>query len=323
MLAAGFLVSSGVQFYFFTEREGTQFSLDPAQRALLTGVWSWAPSTRSTSSTGWTGSLQAWSASARLRSSSSATSWPTSTRSPWPRPAPSSAPHLREVRGVPAHNFHPARLFMGDSGSMLIGFVLSASALTLTTQFAGTRSARARPAPGEPAPDPAPGPPADLDPDRADGRPPARRGPPHPRRPLAVRPDKQHLHHRLLEIGHSQRRAVFIMWLWAALVAFGTVLASLYTGPWCGPRSRRCRGDRRADLRPAQPPPPPRASTESRLRVGLGPRFQAPPDFVLVFTSTQTTHDRTAADHDDRTRRPPPGAPVRRAGPRVRVPALW
>ncbi|MBJ7528891.1 MAG: undecaprenyl/decaprenyl-phosphate alpha-N-acetylglucosaminyl 1-phosphate transferase, partial [Nocardioides sp.] len=45
-------------------------------------------------------------------------------------------------------------------------------------------------------------------------------------------PDKQHLHHRLLEIGHSQRRAVFIMWLWAALVAFGTVLASLYTGAW-------------------------------------------------------------------------------------------
>ena len=50
-------------------------------------------------------------------------------------------------------------------------------------------------------------------------------------------PDKQHLHHRLLEIGHSQRRAVLIMWMWAALVAFGIVLASLYTGPWvCGRR---------------------------------------------------------------------------------------
>jgi UDP-GlcNAc:undecaprenyl-phosphate GlcNAc-1-phosphate transferase len=43
-------------------------------------------------------------------------------------------------------------------------------------------------------------------------------------------PDKQHLHHRLLEIGHSHRRAVVIMWLWAGLIAFGTVLASLYTG---------------------------------------------------------------------------------------------
>ena len=28
-------------------------------------------------------------------------------------------------------------------------------------------------------------------------------------------PDKEHLHHRLLEIGHSQRRAVLIMYLWA------------------------------------------------------------------------------------------------------------
>ena len=45
-------------------------------------------------------------------------------------------------------------------------------------------------------------------------------------------PDKQHLHHRLLEIGHSQRRAVLIMWLWAGLVSFGAVLTSLYSGPW-------------------------------------------------------------------------------------------
>jgi UDP-GlcNAc:undecaprenyl-phosphate/decaprenyl-phosphate GlcNAc-1-phosphate transferase len=43
-------------------------------------------------------------------------------------------------------------------------------------------------------------------------------------------PDKHHLHHRLLEIGHSHRRAVLIMWLWAGLIAFGGVLASLYAG---------------------------------------------------------------------------------------------
>ena len=49
------------------------------------------------------------------------------------------------------------------------------------------------------------------------------------RSPMA--PDKQHLHHRLLEIGHSHRRAVAIMWLWAALIAFGTVIASLFEGP--------------------------------------------------------------------------------------------
>jgi UDP-GlcNAc:undecaprenyl-phosphate GlcNAc-1-phosphate transferase len=44
-------------------------------------------------------------------------------------------------------------------------------------------------------------------------------------------PDKEHLHHRLLEFGHSQRRAVLVMWLWAGLIAFGAVLISLYSGP--------------------------------------------------------------------------------------------
>ena len=39
--------------------------------------------------------------------------------------------------GFLPHNFHPARLFMGDSGSMLIGLVLSASAVTLYGQFSG------------------------------------------------------------------------------------------------------------------------------------------------------------------------------------------
>ncbi|MGH8939155.1 MAG: undecaprenyl/decaprenyl-phosphate alpha-N-acetylglucosaminyl 1-phosphate transferase, partial [Actinomycetes bacterium] len=36
-------------------------------------------------------------------------------------------------------------------------------------------------------------------------------------------PDKQHLHHRLLEIGHSHARAVLIMYLWSAVIAFGVV----------------------------------------------------------------------------------------------------
>jgi UDP-GlcNAc:undecaprenyl-phosphate GlcNAc-1-phosphate transferase len=40
--------------------------------------------------------------------------------------------------------------------------------------------------------------------------------------PLAA--DKGHLHHRMLQIGHSKRRAVLIMYFWSALVAFVTVL---------------------------------------------------------------------------------------------------
>jgi len=34
-------------------------------------------------------------------------------------------------------------------------------------------------------------------------------------------PDRRHLHHRLLQLGHSHRRAVLIMYLWTALFAFG------------------------------------------------------------------------------------------------------
>ncbi|MCL2464580.1 MAG: undecaprenyl/decaprenyl-phosphate alpha-N-acetylglucosaminyl 1-phosphate transferase, partial [Micrococcales bacterium] len=35
------------------------------------------------------------------------------------------------------------------------------------------------------------------------------------------RPDARHLHHRLLALGHSHRRAVAIMYLWTAVFAFG------------------------------------------------------------------------------------------------------
>ena len=73
--------------------------------------------------------------------------------------------------GFLPHNFFPARIFMGDSGSMLLGLVLAGSALTLTGQFApfdlssgaaGSR-ANARAAAADPA--------ADLDPAGAVHRP--------------------------------------------------------------------------------------------------------------------------------------------------------
>jgi UDP-GlcNAc:undecaprenyl-phosphate GlcNAc-1-phosphate transferase len=41
--------------------------------------------------------------------------------------------------------------------------------------------------------------------------------------------DRGHLHHRLLEIGHSKTRAVLIMYFWSALIAFGVVLYSVHS----------------------------------------------------------------------------------------------
>jgi UDP-GlcNAc:undecaprenyl-phosphate GlcNAc-1-phosphate transferase len=39
-----------------------------------------------------------------------------------------------------------------------------------------------------------------------------------------------HLHHRLLSIGHSHRRAVLVMYFWAALLSFGAVGLSVTGG---------------------------------------------------------------------------------------------
>ena len=44
-------------------------------------------------------------------------------------------------------------------------------------------------------------------------------------------PDKMHLHHRLLEIGHSHRRAVLLIYFWSALLAFGGVGMSIASDP--------------------------------------------------------------------------------------------
>ena len=41
--------------------------------------------------------------------------------------------------------------------------------------------------------------------------------------------DKDHLHHRLMRLGHGQRRAVLILWAWTALLS-GVVLYPVYTG---------------------------------------------------------------------------------------------
>jgi UDP-GlcNAc:undecaprenyl-phosphate GlcNAc-1-phosphate transferase len=42
--------------------------------------------------------------------------------------------------------------------------------------------------------------------------------------------DKNHLHHRLLEIGHSHRRAVLVLYFWGALLA-GSAVALSFRGP--------------------------------------------------------------------------------------------
>lgn len=128
--------------------------------------------------------------------------------------------------GFLPHNFFPARIFMGDSGSMLVGLMLSAAATTATTT---------------------------ADPQAFNtglGTLPLYLGLLIPISVLALpfvdltlavirrvsklrspfAPDKRHVHHRLLQLGHSHRRAVLLLYFWSALLSFGGVGLSFQTG---------------------------------------------------------------------------------------------
>jgi UDP-GlcNAc:undecaprenyl-phosphate GlcNAc-1-phosphate transferase len=127
--------------------------------------------------------------------------------------------------GFLPHNFAPARLFMGDSGSMLIGLMLAASTTSITGQvdFGGLGSLSRLPLLV-----PVAVPLAVLAVPFVDFALAVIRRMRAGRSPFA--PDKLHLHHRLLDIGHSQRRAVLLMYAWAALLAFGGVALSFSHG---------------------------------------------------------------------------------------------
>ena len=123
--------------------------------------------------------------------------------------------------GFLPHNFNPARVFMGDSGSMLIGLMLAGAATSLTGQINyGNLPASST----FPALLPLLLPFAVLAVPFVDLLLAVFRRTRAGRSPFA--PDKAHLHHRLLEIGHSHTRAVLIMYFWTALIAFGGVAVS-------------------------------------------------------------------------------------------------
>lgn len=135
--------------------------------------------------------------------------------------------------GFLPHNFFPARIFMGDSGALLIGFLLACSTISLTGQYPTSRSPQGlfgASASLLPAMLPLILPVAVLLVPFLDLVLAIVRRTRAGLSPFA--PDKKHLHHQLLEIGHSQRRAVMVMYLWASLVAFGSVVVSLFSGWW-------------------------------------------------------------------------------------------
>ncbi len=133
--------------------------------------------------------------------------------------------------GILPHNFFPARMFIGDSGSMLIGFVLACSSISLTGQFPATSISQGvggAQVSFLPSLLPVFLPLAILIVPFVDLALAVVRRTRAGRSPFS--PDKMHIHHRLLEIGHSHRRAVLLMYAAAGLVAFGSVVVSLFSG---------------------------------------------------------------------------------------------
>jgi len=125
--------------------------------------------------------------------------------------------------GFLRHNFNPARIFMGDAGSMLLGVLLASatvSGISRTTEpqfidvagfivpvllpvfvlaipladasFAIMRRVR-------------------------EGRP-------------VFHPDKQHIHHWLLDMAGSHRQAVLVMYLWSVMLAAAALVLALGPG---------------------------------------------------------------------------------------------
>ena len=125
--------------------------------------------------------------------------------------------------GFLPHNVHPARIFMGDGGALMLGLLMAASTVSVggRTDAAYSGQSFFFFAPlviplvilGVPL----------FDMLFAVVRRVATPG-------LSVTvADKDHLHHRLLRLGHGHWRAVLILWAWTALLS-GFVLWPTYSG---------------------------------------------------------------------------------------------
>lgn len=144
-------------------------------------------------------------------------------------PALASAVLIGMCLGFLPHNFHPARIFMGDTGSMLIGLLLAYAPISSLASLDPGSLAASHPVNRFGAILPLLLPAAVLLIPYADLLLAVVR---RMRAGLSVfAPDKKHLQHRLLAIGHSHRTSVLLMYLWAALFAGSVVWLSIVRTP--------------------------------------------------------------------------------------------
>lgn len=124
-------------------------------------------------------------------------------------------------------NWHPARMFMGDGGALVVGMLMAISTVTVTSQIdpGSVGSSQLLPAfiplllPFAVLVVPL------LDFGLAVLRR-LRAG----KSPFSA--DRLHLHHRLLDMGHSHFHAVLIFYSWTAVISGGTLLFLFVPGQW-------------------------------------------------------------------------------------------
>ncbi|PFG43985.1 UDP-GlcNAc:undecaprenyl-phosphate GlcNAc-1-phosphate transferase [Isoptericola jiangsuensis] len=130
--------------------------------------------------------------------------------------------------GFLPHNFHPSHIFMGDSGSMVLGLVFAGAAISVTGQIDATVTDAVSGAQRAPLFIPLLLPLAVVLLPLLDMTMAVVRRLAAGKSPMA--PDRMHLHHRMLALGHSHRRAVLILYVWTAVFAFGA--AALVRWRW-------------------------------------------------------------------------------------------
>ena len=123
--------------------------------------------------------------------------------------------------GFLPHNFHPAQIFMGDSGAMFLGLMISASAITLTGQVDASVITEEN---GGSALLPLILPFTILAIPLLDFAMAILRRAKAGRSPFTA--DREHLHHRIMRYGLTQQRTTVVLYLWTAMFAFPTVIAA-------------------------------------------------------------------------------------------------
>ncbi|WP_104475403.1 MraY family glycosyltransferase [Microterricola pindariensis] len=118
-------------------------------------------------------------------------------------------------------NWHPARLFMGDAGALLIGLLMATSAIAVTTQVSPASPSLVS-AELMPAFIPIILPFAVLLVPLLDFSLAVFRRLRAGKSPFSA--DRKHLHHRLLDMGHSHLHAVLIFYGWTAVASIGCAL---------------------------------------------------------------------------------------------------